>query len=231
VILAAVPRRSRSRGGSRAAILSAAARAIARDGYHGMSMRDLARATGLGLGSSYAHFASKEDILYALQSEAFDALIDGAERALAGERDPSLRLYAFILNHLRFFTAHPDVMRVLVAEAGALPAKKRAAIRERKERYFALARGVLEVVIEFGCGRGGACPRTQGDDEVERATYALFGMLNWVYGWYEPRRHGPPEALAATFHRITLCGAVASCPFREDYLAVPQVASATGGAS
>jgi AcrR family transcriptional regulator len=219
----------RSRG--RSAILSAAAHAIARDGYHGMSMRDLAKATGRGLGSSYAHFASKEDILYALQSEAFDALIEEAERAIAGNEDPSRRLHAFILNHLRYFAAHPDLMRVLVTEAGALPAKKRVAIRERKERYFALARGVLEVVIEFGCGRGGARPESRGEEELERATYALFGMLNWVYGWYEPRRHGPPEALAATFHRITLCGAVAVCPFRDDYQAVPQVASATGGAS
>ena len=216
---------------SRSAILAAAAHAIARDGYHGMSMRDLARATGMGLASSYAHFASKEDILYALQSEAFDALIASAEQALARDDDPVRRLHAFILSHLRFFAAHADVMRVLVQEAGALPPKKRAAIRDRKERYFALARSVLELVVEFGCGTGGARAAGQGDDELERATYALFGMLNWVYGWYEPHRHGPPEALAATFHRITLCGAVAVCPYRDDYQAVPRLAFATGGAS
>jgi AcrR family transcriptional regulator len=215
---------------SRAAILSAAARAIARDGYHGMSMRDLAKATGLGLASSYAHFASKEDILFALQSEAFDALIDGAQRAIARDEDPSRRLHAFILSHLRFFAAHPDLLRVLVQEAGALPARKRAAIRERKERYFGMARAVLEVVIEFGCGRVGARPASRGDEELERATYALFGMLNWVYGWYEPSRHGSPEVLAATFHRITLCGAVAVCPFREAYDSAP-LALATGGVS
>lgn len=190
----------KGRGGSRSAILSAAARAIARDGYHGMSMRDLARATGLGLASSYAHFASKEDILFALQSDAFDALIEGARRAIAAEDAPSDRLHAFILSHLRFFAAHPDLLRVLVQEAGALPAKKRAAIRERKERYFALARDVLEEAIEREGRHGDA-------EELERATYALFGMLNWVYGWYEPRRHGSPEVLAATFHRITLRGA------------------------
>jgi AcrR family transcriptional regulator len=190
-------RRNRSRN----VILSAAARAIARDGYHGMSMRDLSRATGLGLASSYAHFASKEDILFALQSEAFDALIDGAERAVARASGASRGLYAFILNHLRFFAAHPDLLRVLVQEAGALPARKRALIRARKERYFAIARDQLAALVD---GRG-----SERDAELERATYALFGMLNWVYGWYEPRRHGSPEALAETFHRITLRGAAA----------------------
>jgi hypothetical protein len=90
---------------------------------------------------------------------------------------------------------------------------------------------VLEVVVEFGCGRGGAQAAGSGDEELERATYALFGMLNWVYGWYEPRRHGPPEVLADTFHRITLCGAVAICPYRSEYQPVPQVALGAGGAS
>jgi len=224
-----VQRRDRSR----AAILAAAARAIAREGYHGMSMRDLARATGRGLASAYAHFASKEEILYALQSEAFDALIESAEAATAAEQDPVRKLHAFILSHLRFFTAHPDLMRVLVQEAGALPARKRAAIRQRKERYFQIARHILEVVVEFGCGVPGARRPDDGasDEELERATYALFGMLNWVYGWYEPRRHGPPEALARTFHRIVLRGTLPGYDAHGMTDVFPQVALATGGAS
>lgn len=218
---------------SRATILSAAARAIAREGYHGMSMRDLARATGRGLASAYAHFASKEDILFALQSEAFDALITSAERATGAEEDPVLQLHAFILSHLRFFTSHPDLMRVLVQEAGALPPRRRAPIRARKERYFDIARRILEVVVEFGCGKSAAGRRRSSvsEQELERATYALFGMLNWVWGWYEPKRHGPPEALAQTFHRIVLCGAVTSCSARDDEDVFPRLAVATGGVS
>jgi AcrR family transcriptional regulator len=210
----------------RAAILGAAARAIARDGYHGMSMRDLSRATGTGLAGFYVHFASKEDILFALQSEAFDALLESAQQAIGCEHDPERRLHAFILNHVLFFTMHPDLMRALVQQAGALPADKRAAVRERKERYFGLARSLLEVIVEFGCGRASGRPCAEHDDaELERATYALFGMLNWIYGWYEPSRHGSPETLARTFHRIALCGSVTRCPFRD----VPIDEGATAG--
>ena len=213
--------------GRRAAILEAAAHAIARDGCHGMSMRDLSRATGTGLASFYLHFASKEDILFALQFEAFDALIASAQAATQAESDPEQRLYAFILSHVRFFTEHPDLMRALVQEAGALPAVKRAAVRERKERYFAMASRLLEVIVEFGCGRAGARPSAQHEEaELERATYALFGMLNWIYGWYDPKRHGSPESLARTFQRIILCGMVARCPFRNLEL---DAAAAAGG--
>lgn len=187
------PARARS-DRKRAAILAAAAHAIARDGYHGMSMRDLSRATGSGLASFYVHFASKEDILFALQSEAFDGLIATARTAVDAASDPAARLHAFILNHVRFFTREPDLMRALVQEAGALPPEKRALVRDRKEQYFAIARDILETI-------GRKAPR-----ELERETYALFGMLNWMCGWYDPARHGSPEDVARTFHRVALCG-------------------------
>ena len=196
-------------------ILAAAARAIARDGYHGASMRDLARDTGRSLAGLYAHFRSKEEILLALQSDAFRALIEGAERALAAERDPVRRMHAFVLNHVRQFEQHPDIMRVLILEASTLPPARRAIIRVLKEHYFRLGCDVLHVLVEFGCGAGGAGAIAGPDDEeLERVTYSFFGMLNWIWGWYEPRRHGSAEQLARTIERVALCGIAARCPHR-----------------
>jgi AcrR family transcriptional regulator len=40
-------------------ILTAAAHLLAARGYHGMSMRDLARATGMSLANLYNYFHSK----------------------------------------------------------------------------------------------------------------------------------------------------------------------------
>lgn len=85
---------------------------MAQNGYHGMTMRALARATGRSLATAYNYFSSKEEILYALQKEAFEALIGAARRALEDVASPSSRLYVFILNHISYFTAHADVMRV-----------------------------------------------------------------------------------------------------------------------
>src|SRR5208282_2334704 len=81
---------------ARETVLAAAAGEIARYGFHGMSMRALARATDMGLSSFYTHFRSKEEILFALHMEAFDALIAGAERAIAPACDPIERLHAFV---------------------------------------------------------------------------------------------------------------------------------------
>ena len=77
-------------------VLDAAPRARSREhGYHGMSMRDLARATGRALASFYTYFGSKEDILFELQQRAFQH----AHRERRGGRSarpasPSARLHA-----------------------------------------------------------------------------------------------------------------------------------------
>ncbi|MGE5183046.1 MAG: TetR/AcrR family transcriptional regulator, partial [Acidobacteriota bacterium] len=106
-------------------MLQGAATPIARHGYHGMSMRDLAKATGKSLASFYHLFQSKEEILFEIQSQAFERLISTAERALAEIRDPVGHLQIFELNHVRAFAEQPDVMRVLVHEAAALPKQRR----------------------------------------------------------------------------------------------------------
>ncbi|HEX9692295.1 MAG TPA: hypothetical protein VGA22_09375 [Gemmatimonadales bacterium] len=38
------------------------------------------------------------------------------------------------------------------------------------------------------------------------AAYALFGMLNWIYNWYDPDGAVSPAALAAQFSHIYLRG-------------------------
>lgn len=191
-------------------ILASAAAAVARNGYHGMSMRELARAAGMSLSNLYNYFPSKEEILYALQKEAFEVLVDSAEEALrrVGEdgaggtesASPDAQLYVFVSHHVRYVVEHPAVMRVLVHEAASLPAARRRAVRRLKERYFQVARRIVARLMD------GSDP-----GELDRVTYNLFGMLNWIYGWYDREAHGSPRDLAHTIHRIALCGIVDRC--------------------
>ena len=52
----------------REGILKGAAAVFAAQGYHRASMRDIARAAGGSLAGLYHHFATKEDILYAISA-------------------------------------------------------------------------------------------------------------------------------------------------------------------
>ena len=204
-----------SREIQRQKVLAAAARFIAQHGYHGMTMRGLAKATGRSLASAYNYFSSKEEILFTLQKEAFQNLISTTEHSLDRVESANEQLGIVILNHLTYFDQHTDAMRVLVHEAGSLPAKQRGQIRDLKTRYFDLACQVTSRVINQGCGQLGSTGKPPKDIEVERLTYCLFGMLNWSYGWYQPERHGDLPELARTVHRLFLCGAVTRCPEQD----------------
>ncbi len=199
----------------RGRILHAAASLLATEGYHGMSMRRLAKTAGTSLGNVYNYFSSKEDILFALQREAFEALCAATSEALAGIPDPVERLYGFISHHVGYFCEHPQVMRVLVHEAASLPGPRRRDVRALKERYFEIARDIVRDLIERGAGDHAAAREIEDDAELERITYSIFGMLNWIYGWYRPERHGSPQKLARTIHEMALGGLVAPCSFQQ----------------
>ncbi|MFO0564026.1 MAG: TetR family transcriptional regulator [Polyangiaceae bacterium] len=187
----------------RAEILAAAARAFAEHGYHGMSMRDLAKLTKRSPATLYNYVDCKEDLLYLIQRDAFEEMLERCKGALEGVRDPEARLHAFVTCHVDFFADRQYLMRVLIHEAAALPTERRAEIRGLKEAYFAIAK---QIVSEVAKKREGAEPPAL---DVERNTYCLFGMLNWTYGWYEPARHGKPDELAATIEHVALRGITA----------------------
>ncbi len=198
---------------ARTEILAAAARVIADHGYHGMSMRELARATGRGLATFYNYFASKEEVLFALQKGAFETLLKSSEAAIAHTTAPSERLHVFILNHVRYVAEHPEVMRVLVHEAGALPSRRRGVVRRLKNRYFDVGQSIVAEILQHGCGAVALTPaRSASGLEIERITYALFGMMNWMWSWYRPSRHGSPEDVARELGRVALCGMLTQCP-------------------
>ncbi len=200
------PRRQLEQRGK---ILRAAATLIAAEGYHGMSMRSLAKASGHSLANVYNYFTSKEDILFALQKEAFETLLEATGAALADVPEAVGRLYCFISHHVHYFVEHPEVMRILVLEAASLPEERRRVVRRVKEQYFEIGRRIARDLIEKG-GR-----QLEDDAELERITYSLFGMLNWIYGWYRPEIHGGPRQLARTIYEIALCGLVADSPYRQ----------------
>jgi AcrR family transcriptional regulator len=200
---------------ARLAILDASAQAIGEHGFHGMSMRELAKATGQSLANFYNHFDSKEDVLFEIQRNAFETLIVSAAESVAGVGAPAERLFAFMYQHVRYVAEHPSVMRVLVQEAGALPSKERKVVRALKQRYYQILRGIIDDLSVSGCEPGSrAAPSEVDEAELERLTYSVFGMLNWVYGWYEPDRHGSAGTVARSLHRVALCGLVARCPVR-----------------
>ncbi|RKN08765.1 TetR/AcrR family transcriptional regulator [Streptomyces radicis] len=69
-------------------ILQGAARCFARDGFHGTSMQDVFKETGLSAGAVYRYFPAKEAIIGALAHEVLDTVRGAFADALASSRLP-----------------------------------------------------------------------------------------------------------------------------------------------
>jgi TetR/AcrR family transcriptional regulator, cholesterol catabolism regulator len=171
-------------------LLAQAARVFAEKGYHPTTMRDLAAASGMSLAGMYYYVRGKEDLLALIQERCFSRVLAGAERAVASATDPAERLQAFIRHHVTFFAHHMAEMKVLSHE----PARGVNAI---KRRYVDLLEALL---------REAAPEETPVDRSA--AAYVLFGMMNWIYNWYDPTGEIDPDRLAGLMARIFLGGFV-----------------------
>ena len=178
-------------------LLAQAARVFAERGYHSTTMRDLAAASGMSLAGMYYYVRGKEELLHRIQERCFTRVLAGAEGVLAGleHAEPVERLQAFIRHHVTFFAAHMAEMKVLSHEANSLTGERQRKVNAIKRRYVDLLEGLIKDVApeEPGVERGAAA-------------YVLFGMMNWIYNWYDPAGEIDPDRLAGLIARIFIGG-------------------------
>jgi TetR/AcrR family transcriptional regulator, cholesterol catabolism regulator len=179
-------------------ILRTSARIFAEKGYHPTSMRDISRATRVSLAGLYYYCRSKEELLFLIQDNCFGRVLARLEERLRGEREPAERLRLVVENHLSFFAANMAEMKVLSHEAESLAGEMRERVAGKKQQYTRLVRRILAEVQQ---ARGGP-PQV----DLTVATYALFGMMNWIYNWYDPRGKLTVAELIDNVTRLFLSG-------------------------
>ncbi|MGD0992856.1 MAG: TetR/AcrR family transcriptional regulator [Gemmatimonadales bacterium] len=186
-------------------LLAVAARVFAARGYDRTTMRDLSRASHMSLAGMYYYVRGKEDLLFEIERGCFERVREGAERALADASGPEERLQAFIRHHVQFFATHMAEMKVLSHEAESLTGAPLEEVRKLKRAYVDLCEELLARLEE-----------QNGGERVNRhvATYALFGMMNWIYTWYDPEGSVGALELADSICRLFLNGYAAEVQVR-----------------
>lgn len=179
-------------------ILRTSARIFAQKSYHSTSMRDIASATGVSLAGLYHYCKSKDELLFLIQDHCFGRVLERLEERIRAVEDPFEKLRIFIDNHLSFFAANMAEMKVLSHEAESLEGDRHKHISTKKERYAKLARKILRELQEQ------EQPAQRVDPTV--ATYALFGMMNWIYNWYDPSGKIKVSHLVDSITRLFLNG-------------------------
>jgi TetR/AcrR family transcriptional regulator, cholesterol catabolism regulator len=190
-----------------ARILRIAAGEIAQRGFHNTGIRDISRATGVSIAGLYYYFSSKEELLFLIQDHCFGTVLGNLDRLLKEEQDPRVRLRLLIANHLRFFVGNMQEMKVLSHEAAALTGEYRRQVNARKREYTELCMGIMEQLQPAGSVAAPGTRVSPGMTVSPRtATFALFGMMNWIYNWYDPARDAAVDDLAEQMTHLFLRG-------------------------
>lgn len=136
---------------TREAILEATDRLLARYGYKKMTIDDLAAEVGIGKGSVYLHFSSKEEIALSHIDRIIERL-KASLRTIADRRQPAdLRLRAMLIERVLF---RFDSVQHYTLSLNELLALLRPKLLERRKRYFAEEAQIFADVIAEGQSAG-----------------------------------------------------------------------------
>ncbi len=189
-----------------AEILAHATDVFCRKGYEGASMRDLSRASGMSLAGLYYYFESKERLLFLIQKHTFTTIVQRLKARLEGVNDPEERIRIFILNHLEYFLANQAAMKVLSHEAEALKNGFATEVAAVKREYYRICVRLLD---DLKSDRG--LPFS-----TRIAVLSLFGMMNWIYTWHNPRVDADAESIAREMGDIFLRGVTTGAKKTKD---------------
>jgi len=159
-------RQSERREATIAAILAAARKLFASDGFDPVSIDDIAARAGVAKGAVYHHFDSKEAIFTrVLETVQAEIAAQPPAPSLRKIADPLDRMAAAILSYLNAAT-EPGIKRILLIDGPAVIGWRKW--REIDDRHFgAGARRAVAFVM---------CEETP-DAQLDAMTHAVMGMV------------------------------------------------------
>jgi len=180
-------------------VLEVATDLIARDGYERASMRAVAKAADVSLAGLYHYFDCKETMLFLIQFRTFSSLVHNLREKLVGVSDPIQQLCVMVRAHVSYFAANMAALKACSHELDSLTGDAYEEARRLRREYYELAREIVDRVFNT---------HTPSDKTIDPhvATMSLFGMLNWLYRWYVPKRGHSPTTVANQITTLFLHG-------------------------
>jgi AcrR family transcriptional regulator len=168
------------------AILDSAERVFAKVGYAQAKMADLARATGVSVGTLYNYFESKQTVFQAIMRRNIRSLIAALE-SVDTSGDPVARLEALLDRTLRHAEAHSPLFLLFMQLGGVSEIDIGRILGEQCEAGYVHALGIATATIRDAVERG----ELRKDVEAESLATFLGGMVNAaIFAWLRRGRDG-----------------------------------------
>jgi len=132
-------------------LLDSADRLLARYGYRKMTMDDLANEVGIGKGTIYLHFRSKEDLVLSHIDRVMRRVINHLQNISAGSAEQGEKIRAMLIARVmhRF-----DSVQHFTESLSEVLRDLRPGVLERREHYFEAEARVFAAALRKGQNRG-----------------------------------------------------------------------------
>jgi AcrR family transcriptional regulator len=160
----------------RRAILDAAIRVFARQGYHSTRVADIADEAGVAYGLVYHYFRSKDEVLDTLFLERWNVLLEAIRETDQQDISPREKLYAIASFIVDSYRHDPDLMKVIIVEVTrAANSFGQTHLPKIREAYELIA-NIVAKAQEEGAFKDTITP--------EFAAMAFYGAIEQVLtGW------------------------------------------------
>jgi AcrR family transcriptional regulator len=194
---------ARSKGGKRQrltqqAIVTAAARLFARDGFGATSLDDIAEALGASKAALYYHIKNKEEILRQIFLSVLTVSEEPLHRIVEADLAPEEKLSRAILHQTSVAADRSPAMTVFYREQPHLTGPFAREISLRKKAYERYFERIIEEGQVVGIFRADVDPRI--------VAFGLLGMCNGLSQWYRAGGQYSPEQIAGMFEHMVRGG-------------------------
>jgi AcrR family transcriptional regulator len=180
-------------------ILGTAAKLFAELGYADADTQLLAEKLGVGKGTIYRYFPSKQEVFLAAADRAMHMLHEQVDSSVKDIVDPLDRIATAIRAYLAFFAEHPEFVELLMQERAQFKDRKKPTYfqhrEDRVEQWRSLYRGLI------ADGRVRDMPVERITDVMSNLVYGTM-FTNYFTGQHEPFEVQAQDILDVVFHGI-----------------------------
>jgi AcrR family transcriptional regulator len=170
-------------GNLRLALLEAARVLMKESGIESLTLREVARRSGVSSGAPYHHFKDKADLIRELVSHGFQRLDRASREALQGKTTPHEKLQAIGITYIMYAVQYPDEFRLMFRPEMGSP------LEDENPTCTPVFRVLLEVIDEFHLG------------ESDRNTAAI-SVWSLVHGLASLLVDGPLHSMTTNMETV-----------------------------
>lgn len=125
-------------------IIQGAVKVFSEKGFHKTTVREIADASGLTMGTMYNYVRTKEDILYICYQHMTKILSEGLKEAISGIDDPREELRIILRRNLDLIYEYQDTIMFLYQESGAYDREAIHSVLSREMKYVESFEDILK---------------------------------------------------------------------------------------